>query len=179
MPRGGEEGNHRDDSNRHGRGTDPHLRGNGRDRHRTLGTDALLDRDIIDDREHRVDDMARTAEHREKPRRQRCENRDMLRIVAEELLRVLQHDRKAARCLQEAGTGHNRKDDEHDIDRRLARLIAEDERVDHKAEAADDREPKPPVPHTDNQADEKDNKAQNHFHRTIPPFYAEPHPAQL
>ena len=94
----------------------------------------------------------------------------MLRIVAQELLRILQHDREAARRLQEARTGHNRKDDEHDIDRRLSRLIAEDKRVDHKAETTDDREPKAPVPHADNQADEEDNKAQNHFHRTIPPF---------
>ena len=94
----------------------------------------------------------------------------MLRIVPQELLRILQHDRETARRLQETRTGHNRKDDEHDIDRRLARLIAEDKRVDHKAEAADDREPKATVPHTDNQADKEDNKAQNHFHRTIPPF---------
>ena len=72
--------------------------------------------------------------------------------------------------MQEACTGHNREDDEHDINRRLARLIAEDKRVDHKAEATDDREPESAMPYTDNETDQEDNEAQEHFHNYNSPI---------
>ena len=83
----------------------------------------------------------------------------MLRIVPEELLRVLQHDRETARRLQEARAGHDRKDDQHDVDGRLARLIAESERVDHETDSADHRESKSAVPYADNEADEEHNES--------------------
>ena len=106
----------------------------------------------------------------------------MLRIVAQELLCILEHDRESARCLQEARARHHREDDEHDIDRRLARLIAEAKRVDHEAEATDHRKTKTAVPHTDNQADQQDNKAQQHFHKYNSPILMlpqSPHSAQI
>ena len=85
-----------DDGYRNRRATNAHLGGDGRHGHRTLGADALLDGDIVDNRKHRVDDMPRAAEHGQKPRRDRCKDRDLLRVVAQELLRVLEHDREAA-----------------------------------------------------------------------------------
>ena len=82
--------------------------------------------------------MARAAENREEPGRQRSEDRDLLRVVAQEALCVLEHDREAARRLQEACAGDDREDREHDADRRRAGLIAKDECEDDEADAADD-----------------------------------------
>ena len=89
----------------------------------------------------------------------------MLWIIAQEFLRILQHNGESARSLKEARTGDHREDDQHDIDRRLARLIAKDKGVDHQAKSADDRKSKSAVPYADDQTDKKDNKAQQHFHR--------------
>ena len=94
----------------------------------------------------------------------------MLRVVAQELLRILQHDGETARSLQEARAGDHREDDQHDIDRRFSRLIAEDKRVDHEAEATDHRQPKSAVPYTDNQTDKEDYKAQQHFYENNSPI---------
>ena len=94
----------------------------------------------------------------------------MLWVIAQELLRVLQHDRQPARGLQEACAGDHREDDQHHIDRRLPRLIAEDKRVDHEAEAADHRQSQSTVPHADDQADEQDDESQHHFHENNSPI---------
>ena len=96
--------------------------------------------------------MARAAEDGQEPRRERCENRDLLRIAAQERFRVLQHDRQAARRLEEACAGDDREDREHDVDRRRARLVTKNEREDDEADAADDGEADAPVAHADEQA---------------------------
>ena len=104
--------------------------------------------------------MTRAAEDREEPGRQRSEDRDLLRVVAQELLCILEHDREAARRLQEAGAGDDREDREHDADRRRARLVVENKRVQRKTDAADDRKPDPPVLNSQEETPEKDNKPQ-------------------
>ena len=146
------EADDRDDCDRDRRRADAHLRRDGRNRHRALRTDALLDGDVVNDREHRVDDMARAAEDGQEPRRQRRENRDLLRIAAQERFRVLQHDRQAARRLEEACAGDDREDGEHDVDWRRARLVTKNERENDEADAADDGEADAPVAHADKQA---------------------------
>ncbi len=158
----GDDGNDRDGN---GRAAYSHLRRDGRNRHGALGADALLDRHVVDDGEHRVDDMPRAAEHRQKPRRDGCEDRDLLRVVAQELLRVLEHDRESARSLQKARACNDRKDRQHDGDRRHARLIAEDEGVDGKSDAADDGKPDAAVMHAKEQTAEHYEKTENHFHK--------------
>ena len=158
----GDDGN---DCNGYGRAADAHLRRDGRNRHGALGADALLDRHVIDDGKHRVDNVPRAAEHRQKPRRDGCEDRDLLRVVAQKPLRVLEHDREAARSLQKARACDNCENRQHDGDRRHAWLVAEDEGVDCKSDAADDSKPDATVMHTKEQTAEHHKKAENHFHK--------------
>ena len=66
---------------------------------RPLGPDLVLDRDVIDDRQHRVDDVAGTAEHRQKAGRERREDRHEFRIAPQNLLGKLQQHVEAARGL--------------------------------------------------------------------------------
>lgn len=84
----------------------------------------------------------------------------MLRIVAQEFFRILQHDRQPAGRLQEACAGDDRQNGQHDADRRRARLVVENKRVQSKTDAADDREPDPPVLNSQEQTPEKNNKPQ-------------------
>lgn len=148
------------DSDRYRRCRDPHLGCDGRYRHRTFRADILLDRNIINNREHGIHDMARAAENGQKPGRHRSQNRDVLRIVAQEFFRILQHDRQPAGRLQEARAGDDRQNGQHDADRRRARLVVENKRVQRKTDAADDRKPDPPVLNSQEETPEKDNKPQ-------------------
>ena len=165
MPRLRHKGDDGNDRNRHGRAAYSHLRRDRRHCHRTLGADALFDCHVIDDGEHRVDDVPRAAEHRQEPRRDGCEDRDLLRVVAQKPLCVLEHDREATRSLQKARACDNRENRQHDGDRRHTRLIAEDEGVDGKSDAADDGKPDAAVMHAKKQTAEHHEKAQNHFHK--------------
>ena len=103
--------------------------------------------------------MARAAEDGEEPGRERREDGDLLRVAAQELLRVFQHDGEAAGCLQEARAGDDREDGQHDIDRRRARLILEYEREDYEADA--------PVADADEQTGQEDKEPKQHFHRKL------------
>ena len=111
--------------------------------------------------------MARAAEDGEEPGRERREDRDLLRVAAQELLRVFQHDGEAAGCLQEARAGDDREDGQHDIDRRHARLILEYEREDYEADAADDGQADAPVADADEQTGQEDKEPKQHFHRKL------------
>ena len=148
------------DSDRYRRCRDPHLGCDGRYRHRTFRADILLDRNIINDREHGVHDMTRAAEDSQEPGRHRSQDRDVLRIVAQEFFRILQHDRQPAGRLQEACAGDDRQNGQHDADRRRARLVVENKRVQRKTDAADDSKPDPPVLNSQEETPEKDNKPQ-------------------
>ena len=112
--------------------------------------------------------MARAAEDREEPRRQRSEDRDLLRVVAQELLCVLEHDRETARRLQEAGAGDDRKDREHDADWRRARLIAKDECEDDETDAADDSQTNTAVAHAKYKAGQQYDETKQHFQVKLP-----------
>ena len=68
--------------------------------------------------------MAGTHEHREEERAERGENRDVVRMLAQQALRNLDKPIHAARCLQYARAGHRRDDDVDNVGRRLARLQA-------------------------------------------------------
>lgn len=149
-----------DDSDRYRRCRDTHLGCDGRYRHRTFRADILLDRNIINNREHGIHDMARAAEDGQEPGRHRSQNRDVLRIVAQEFFRILQHDRQPAGRLQEARASDDRQNGQHDADRRRARLVVENKRVQGKTDAADDRKPDPPVLNSQEETPEKDNKPQ-------------------
>lgn len=148
------------DSDRYRGRRNTHLGCDRRHRHRTFRADILLDRNIINDREHGIHDMARAAEDGQEPGRHRSQNRDVLRIVAQEFFRILQHDRQPAGRLQEACAGDDRQNGQHDADRRRARLVVENKRVQRKTDAADDREPDPPVLNSQEETPEKDNKPQ-------------------
>lgn len=148
------------DSNRYRRCRDPHLGCDGRYRHRTFRADILLDRNIINDREHGVHNMTRAAEDSQEPGRHRRQDRDMFRVVAQEFFRILQHDRQPAGRLQEARAGDDRQNGQHDADRRRARLVVENKRVQRKTDAADDSKPDPPVLNPQEETPEKDNKPQ-------------------
>ena len=112
--------------------------------------------------------MTRAAEDREEPGRQRSEDRDLLRVVAQELLCILEHDREAARRLQEAGAGDDREDREHDADRRRAGLIAKDECEDDEADAADDSQTNTAVTHAKDKAGQQYDETKQHFQVKLP-----------
>ena len=78
--------------------------------------------------------MAGTHKYREEERAERGQNGDVVRVLAQQPLRNLDKPIHAARCLQYAGTGYRRDDDVDDVGRRLARLQAETEHEDCKAD---------------------------------------------
>ena len=87
----------RDDGGERHRGDGHRRRGNTHlsrrrgDSHRALRANALLQGDVLDDREHGVDDVAGTAEHGEEPRGERGENGDALGVSAQDFLCELHH----------------------------------------------------------------------------------------
>ena len=115
-----------------------------------------MNSNIIDDREHRVDDMARAAEDGQQPCRDRRVNRDTLRVAAQELLCVFEHDRETARRLQIACAGDDRDDRQHDGDWRRARLITKGEDINDKTDATDDWQTQTSVAYADNKACQQD-----------------------
>lgn len=115
-----------------------------------------MNRNVVDDWEHRVNDMARAAEDRQQPGRDRRVNRDALRVAAQELLCVFEHDRKAARRLQITGAGDDRDDRQHDGDWRRARLITEGKYINDETDTTDNWQTQTAVTYTDNQARQQD-----------------------
>ena len=122
-------------------------------------TNIFLDGNIINDREHGVDDMACAAEDSQEPCGDRSQNRDMLRVISEEAFRILQHDGQTAGCLQEACAGNNCHDCQHNADRRAARLVSEKECISHQTDAADDRQSDPAMLDSKEQAGKEYHKS--------------------
>ena len=88
----------------------------------------------------------------------------MLRIIAEKFFRILQHDRETAGSLQKPRAGYNGQDSEHDADGWCARLVVKYKSIQHKADAADNSQPNPPVPYAEEQTNKQYCKSQYHFH---------------
>ena len=147
------------DSNGYRGCRDAHLGCDGRNGHRAFRTDIFLDGNIINDREHGVDDMACAAEDSQEPCGDRSQNRDMLRVISEEAFRILQHDGQTAGCLQEACAGNNCHDCQHNADRRAARLVSEKECISHQTDAADDRQSDPAMLDSKEQAGKEYHKS--------------------
>lgn len=117
----------RDDDERgdgccNGRAGDADLRCDGGHAAGAFRADSLLERDIADNRHEGVNHVAGAYENREEERAERSENRDMVRVLAQQALRNLDQPIHAARCLQNACAGHRRDDDVNDIGRRFAGL---------------------------------------------------------
>lgn len=89
--------------------------------------------------------MAGAHENREEERAERSQNRDVVRMLAQQALRNLDQPIHAARCLQNACAGHRRDDDVDDVGRRLAGLQAEAEYEDGKADSRNGTKGKAPV----------------------------------
>ena len=135
-----QEGDHRDGGHGGRRADHAHLSGNGRSGERTFRTDAVLDGHVVDNREHRVDDVTRTAENRQEPADVGGEVADEARMTAEHLFRDLQQAVETARSLQGGRSAHHGENRENHVDRGLARLEAEAEDEDDQADAADEAE---------------------------------------
>ena len=112
--------------------------------------------------------MPCAAENGQKPGRQRRKNRNVLRIAAKKLLCILQHDSETTRRLQEARAGDDRKDDEHDVDRRFARLIAKDKGKDDEADTADSSKTETAMSYTNQKTEDQNDETQQHFHKIRP-----------
>ena len=129
---------------------------------RAFWADSLLERDVADNRHEGVHDVAGTHEHREEERAERGQNGDVVRVLAQQPLRNLDEPIHAARCLQYARAGHRRDDDVDDVGRRLARLQAETEYEDGKADSRNGAEGKAPVTRTHVEGEEHNQELDNH-----------------
>jgi hypothetical protein len=76
-----------------------------------------------------------TAEHGQDAGHERGQDRDVLRVAAQELLGAHQHHLKATGGLQGGRGGHHGNDGEHYVHRRLARGQLENEGQDDEAYA--------------------------------------------
>lgn len=145
-----------DRSDRHRRGGDAHLRACRRHSHRTLGTNTLLDCDVLDDREHGVHDVAGAAEHGEEPGGQWRQDGDHLWLLAQQFLRVLHHHVQTTCLLQGEGAADHGDDGEHDVDGRFARFDTEEEHHDEQAKAGNQAEADAAVAGAEEKAEEDD-----------------------
>ena len=151
-------------SHRYGRSGNAHLGSDGRNRHGPFGTNIFFDGNIINNGEHGVYHVTRTAEHRQEPGSHRCQYGNMLRIVPQEPFRRLQHHRETTGGLQEAGTGHHGENGQHDTDRRRTGLEVKNKSVHHEADAGNHSQPDASVLDAHKQAGKQHNKPQNQFH---------------
>ena len=160
----GEEGDQRHHGDRHRARDDAHLARDRRGRHRPLGPDVVLDRHVVDDRQHRVHDVPGAAQHRQRAGRERRQDRHVLRIAPQDLLRQLQQHVEAARGLQRGRGRHHRDDGQHHVDRRLARRQLEREHQDDDADAAEQAERDTALARAVEQAGEDQYDLQEEFH---------------
>ena len=109
--------------------------------------------------------MSGAAQYGEKPCREGCKNRDMLRIAPQQLFSILQHNRESSGGLKETCAGDHRHNDQHDIHRRLARFVTKDKGKDDKTDAADYGKANAAMPHAHHQAGKQHDKPNKHFHK--------------
>ena len=133
-------------------------------RHRALGPDIVLDRDVVDDRQHRVDDVAGTAEHRQAAGRERREDRDEPRIAPQQALGDLQQHVEPAGRLQRRRGRDDGDDGQHHVDRGLAGFEPED--VDHRdqADAAEQTQRDATFARTVEETDKDNRKLKKEIH---------------
>lgn len=84
------EADHRDEGHGCGRANHTHLGRNRGSRHRTFRTHTVFNRDVVDNREHRVNGMTRTAQNRQEPAKIRSQVANKARMFTQELFGNLQ-----------------------------------------------------------------------------------------
>ena len=82
-----------------GRTSDTHLRGYRRHTAGTLRTDAFFQRNVADNRHQRINHVTRSHQHGQEERTQRSQERDAVRMLAQQLFSHLNHPVHTARCL--------------------------------------------------------------------------------
>ena len=145
--------------------------GNGRGRERTLGTDVVVVRGLVDDREQRIEDVRRARGHREDEAHERRDVVQLLRVLLDDLGGDLHEEVDASGRLHRAGRGDHRDDDEHRRAGRRTGRHPEDEHED--ADARDTPEAQADAAHADTQDDgaqDHENLEQDsHVHCSTPP----------
>jgi len=129
-----------------------------------VSEDVALDRDVVDDWEHRVDHVAGAAQQREGPGGERRQEGDVFRVSPQDLLGELHHDVKAARTLQHGRAPDHRQNCQHDADRWFTRGQPEDEDEDEQANAEDEPEPDASIVGAEKQAREDDDDLEREDH---------------
>ncbi len=132
--RDGDKGYH---SRRDGRAGDTNLGSDTGDTARTLGADALLDRDVADDGHERVNHVTCADEHRQEESAQRGEEGDAVGVLAQHLLGQLDQPVHTARGLHDAGAGDGGDDDVNHVGGRGAGFHTEAKHENCQADARD------------------------------------------
>ena len=127
---------HGDGSHSSRRADHAHLRADGRSSHRTFRTDTVLNSHVIDNRQHRVNNVAGTAENREEPADVRSEEADVLRVLTQNLFCDLQKAIKTAGSLQRCRTAHHGQNRQNNINGGFARFQAEAENQNNQTDTA-------------------------------------------
>ena len=112
---------------------DSDLGGNRGHSARPFRTDVFLDGDIDDDWHEGIDHVSGSDEDRQEEGTDRSEERDAVRMPAEQLFGQLDQPVHTAGCLKYTGAGHCCDDDVDDVGWRIARLHAESEYQDGQA----------------------------------------------
>ena len=98
-------------------------------------TDVFLDGDVHDNRHQGIDDMSGTDQDSQEEGAERSEERDPVRMPAEQLLSQLDEPVHATGCLEDSCAGYRRYYDVDYISRGFARLHPESEHQDSQTDA--------------------------------------------
>ena len=128
--------------------------------HRAFRTNVVADGNVINNREHRVNHVTRTAENREEPADVRSEVAHGARVLTKHFFCDLQQAVQTARSLQSgarADHGHNR---ENHVNRRFPGLQAEAEAENHQTDTAHQAQRHAALRSSIEQAGQKDGELQ-------------------
>ena len=104
-----------------------HLRGDRGTSHRAFRTDVVLNSHVIDNGQHRVNDVTRTAQDGQEPADVRSEEADVAGISTQNLFSDLEQAIQTTSGLQSSRTANHGQNREDHVDRRFTRFKAEAE----------------------------------------------------
>ena len=131
-----EESDQRDGSHSGRRADHAHLSSNRGSSHRAFRTNVVLNGNVVNNREHRVHDVARTAKNGQEPADVRSEVAHGARMTAQGFFCNLQQAVKTARGLQAGARAHHGHNRENHVDRGLTGFQTEAEDEDHQTDTA-------------------------------------------